>query len=154
MNQNLHSVALVKAMWHKDIVDEFAHSFIESLAVDPQYTIDTYDVPGVVEIPLLARKLIATGRYGVVVVTGLIVDHGVYRHDFVARTVMDATMRLQMDTGTPVIYGILTPQEFLSEGRPEFFKSHFRVKGEEAAHACMKTVDNLFLLEGRFKEAS
>lgn len=154
MTSDLHSVALVKACWHREIVDEFARSFNQHLAVDPQYTVDTFDVPGVVEIPLFTKKLINTGRYGIVVVTGLIVDHGVYRHDFVARSVMDATMKLQMEASTPIIYGILTPQQFLSEGRPEFFREHFKVKGEEAANACIQTVDNLYQLEGSFKQAS
>lgn len=42
---------------------------------------------GVVAIPLFTSKLIARGFVDVAIVTGLIADHGVYWHDFVAGTV-------------------------------------------------------------------
>ncbi len=154
MHPDLHTIALIKSCWHKDIVDEFASGFYTYLRNDPRFSVDTFEVPGVVEIPLFAKKLIELDRYGMIVVTGLIVDHGVYRHDFVARSVMDATMKLQMESGIPIIYGILTPQEFLSDGRPEFFKAHFPMKGEEAAKACIQTAENLRLLEGCLQKAS
>jgi 6,7-dimethyl-8-ribityllumazine synthase len=60
---------------------------------------------------------------------------------------------VQMDTGVPIIYGILTPQDFLSEGREEFFKKHFIKKGEEAARSVLATLDNEQLLAGLLKEA-
>jgi len=86
------------------------------------------------------------------VIGRLIADHGVYRHDFVASTVMDATMKLQMETGVPIIYGILTPQEFMSEGRAEFFNEHFIKKGKEAAMSVLTTLDNERLLAGLHKQ--
>jgi len=67
-------------------------------------------------------------------------------HEFVTQSVLDAIMRVQMSTNTPVIYGILTPQDFLSDGREEFFFQHCTVKGKEAAVACAKTIRNLALV--------
>ncbi|MFT7757154.1 UNVERIFIED_CONTAM: 6,7-dimethyl-8-ribityllumazine synthase, partial [Salmonella enterica subsp. enterica serovar Enteritidis] len=49
-----------------------------------------YDVPGSFDIPLLAKKLAETGQYDAIVATGLVVDGGIYRHDFVAGTVVSA----------------------------------------------------------------
>lgn len=139
-----HRVSIVKAGWHADIVQSFAGSCSAAL-IDSglNLAIDEYEVPGVVEIPLFTQKLIETGSVDIVIVAGLIVDHGVYRHEFVASSVMDAIMRLQMDTGIPIVYGILTPQDFLSEGREAFFLEHFVSKGAEAASACLKTIKNL-----------
>ena len=143
------SIAIVKSAWHADIVDAFASSCAARLLEFPfNCQVAEYQVPGVVEIPLFCRKLIALDAHDILVVTGLIADHGVYRHDFVAATVMDATMKLQMDTGVPVIYGILTPQDFMSEGREAFFAEHFVKKGREAAEACRMTLDNDRLLSG------
>jgi 6,7-dimethyl-8-ribityllumazine synthase len=145
---NAHCIAVIQSCWHKEIVDQFVSSFKSCLAESSgRFDVDTFEVPGVVEIPLVAKKLIETGRFDVIVTTGLIVDHGVYRHDFVARSVMDSIMKLQMETGVPIIYGILTPQDFVSEGRAEFFKAHFPQKGREAAHACVQTVENLQKVE-------
>jgi len=144
-----HRVSIVKAGWHADIVQSFADSCSAALIdSDLNLAIDEYEVPGVVEIPLFTQKLIETGSVDIVIVAGLIVDHGVYRHEFVASSVMDATMRLQMETGIPIVYGILTPQDFLSEGREAFFREHFVSKGAEAAAACLKTIKNLEGLKG------
>jgi len=80
------------------------------------------------------------------VVGGLVVDHGIYRHEFVAQSVRYATMRVQLDNNKPVIYGILTAQDFLSQGREDFFFQHFHFKGKEAAVACVRTIENLALV--------
>ncbi len=148
------TVGLVKATWHADAVDAFAVSCSSELNnSNRQIQVNTYSVPGVVEIPLFTKKLIQSQTVDIVVVVGLIADHGIYRHDFVASTVMDATMKVQMDTGVPIIYGILTPQDFLSEGREDFFKKHFIKKGQEAARSVLATLDNEQLLAGLLKEA-
>lgn len=136
-------IAIVKAGWHKPIVDAFAQSCRDHLATrNSDVLVREFEVPGVVEIPLFTSKLLKHGAADMVVVTGLIADHGVYRHDFVAGSVMDAVMRLQMETGVPIIYGILTPQDFMSEGREAFFLDHFVTKGVEAAEACIRTLAN------------
>ena len=143
MNSDLYKVAIIKASWHRAIIDGFASGLTGHLEDhDKRFTVDTFEVPGVVEIPLFAQKLIGSGRYGMLVVTGLIADHGVYRHEFVASSVMHSIMKLQMSSGVPIIYGILTPQDFASEGREEFFKAHFVQKGIEAAQACITTAKN------------
>ena len=134
----LPEVALVQACWHRDIVDEFVTSFKNEFADIDGRKVATFEVPGAFEIPLLVKTLAASGRYAAVVATALVVDGGTYRHDFVATAVIDGLMRAQMDTGVPVFSGVLTPHDFLSEGRPEFFKEHFVVKGEEVANACAR----------------
>ncbi len=137
------SVCIVKAGWHKEIVAAFTRSCCEQLeASGRDLRIQSFEVPGVVEIPLMTKKLIDRGVADIVIVVGLIADHGVYRHDFVAASVMEHVMQTQMETGVPVIYGILTPQDFMSEGREAFFLEHFVTKGVEAANACLKTLDN------------
>jgi len=52
-------------------------------------------------------------------------------------------MRVQLDTGVPVFSAVLTPQDFLSDGQPEFFKEHFVIKGVEAAQTCAATLGPL-----------
>lgn len=146
------NIAIVSAAWHRDIVSQLADNCIETLHESQHtFSVETFEVPGVVEIPLFTQKLIEHGGLDAVVVAGLIADHGVYRHDFVARTVMDTTMQVQLRTGVPIIYGILTPQEFLSEGREEFFAQHFKKKGVEAAETCIRILESYSRLESRSK---
>ena len=84
-----------------------------------------------------------SGTYAAAVVAaGLVVDGGIYRHEFVATAVIDGLMRAQMDTGTPVFSAVLTPHDFISEGQPEFFSNHFVTKGVEVAQACAGTLEH------------
>ncbi len=88
------------------------------------------------EIPLLAQTLAKSGRYAAVAATGLIVDGGIYRHEFVSTAVIDGLMRVQLDTGVPVLTAVLTPIRFHEHGEhAAFFKEHFVVKGRELADA-------------------
>jgi 6,7-dimethyl-8-ribityllumazine synthase len=56
-------------------------------------------------------------------------------------------MRIQVDKEIPVIYGILTAQDFMSEGRDKFYFDHFATKGLESANACAKTLDTVARLK-------
>ena len=132
-------VAFVQARWHAAIVDQARIGFVEALP--PGMCVDVVDVPGALEIPLMAQKLACTGRYGAVVGAAFVVDGGIYRHDFVAGTVVDALVRVGLDTGVPVLSVVLTPHNYQeTEQHTAFFHDHFRVKGAEAAHACLSVL--------------
>ncbi|MBL4680091.1 MAG: 6,7-dimethyl-8-ribityllumazine synthase [Pseudomonadales bacterium] len=134
-------IALVQSGWHHDIVDEFRLSFITEFKQIDGRIVDTFSVPGAFEIPLYVKQLAESGEYAAVVAAGLVVDGGIYRHEFVASAVIDGLMRVQLDTGMPVFSGVLTPHDFMSEGRADFFREHFIVKGVEAAKACAQTLN-------------
>ncbi len=53
-----------------------------------------FDVPGALELPLMALKLAATGRYDAIACCAFVVDGVIYRHDFVASAVVDARVRV------------------------------------------------------------
>ena len=90
-------------------------------------------------MPLLARKLAETGRYDAVVAAALVVDGGIYRHDFVAQTVVSGLMEAQMQTGVPVLSVSLTPHHFQPTAEHVgFFTEHFVKKGAEAAGAALQ----------------
>lgn len=127
--------AFVKAHWHAEIVDQALAGFSE--LIDPAQ-IDVFDVPGAFEMPLLARDLAASGRYAAVACAALVVDGGIYRHDFVAQAVVDGLMRAGMDTGVPVLSVSLTPHHFQpTEHHIGIYKAHFVEKGREAAQAAL-----------------
>ena len=87
--------AFVKANWHADIVDKALAGFLELV---PRDDVDVFDVPGAFELPLTARDLAGTGRYAAVVAAALVVDGGIYRHDFVAEAVVNGLMRASLDS--------------------------------------------------------
>jgi 6,7-dimethyl-8-ribityllumazine synthase len=107
-------------------------------------------VPGAFEIPLHAQRLARSGRYAAIVGSALVVDGGIYRHDFVSQTVVQALMDVQLDTGIPVISAVLTPHHFHEHAEHrKYFLRHFAVKGTEAADACLRTVASLSRLTVR-----
>ena len=138
--------AFVQSCWHREIVDQGRDAFLAEMARCgvPREGIDLYEVPGAFEIPLHAKLLARTGRYGAVVACGFVVDGGIYRHEFVATAVINALMAVQLEVGVPVISAVLTPQHFHEHAEHQaFFREHFVVKGREAASACLKTVEKL-----------
>jgi 6,7-dimethyl-8-ribityllumazine synthase len=139
-------VAFVQSCWHRDIVDQSRTAFLKCI---PRHGIardqvDCFEVPGAFEIPLHVKLLAKTGRYAAVVAAGFVVDGGIYRHEFVASSVIDALMRVQMETEVPVISAVLTPQAFHEhDSHKKFFSEHFVVKGEEAARACAAAISGI-----------
>ncbi|MCJ9751822.1 6,7-dimethyl-8-ribityllumazine synthase [Neorhizobium sp. BETTINA12A] len=131
--------AFVKANWHSEIVDKALEGFLELM---PSENVDIFDVPGAFELPLMSRDLAATGRYAAVVAAALVVDGGIYRHDFVASAVVDGLMRAGLDTGVPVLSVSLTPHHFQETAHHKsIFSAHFVEKGREAARAAQMIVD-------------
>ena len=127
--------AFVKANWHADIVDHALDGFCELI---PREQVDVFDVPGAFEMPLLARDLAMTGRYGAVAAAAFVVDGGIYRHDFVAQAVVDGLMRAGLDSGVPVLSVSLTPHQYQETAHHDaIFRAHFVEKGREAARAAL-----------------
>lgn len=127
--------AFIKAAWHNQIVDRALDGFCE--VIDPAQ-VDVFDVPGAFEMPLLARELANTGRYAAVACAALVVDGGIYRHDFVASAVVDGLMRAGMDSGVPVLSVSLTPHHFQdTDHHNAIYAAHFIDKGREAANAAL-----------------
>jgi 6,7-dimethyl-8-ribityllumazine synthase len=127
--------AFIKANWHSEIVDQALIGFNAVIAPDQ---VDLFDVPGAFEMPLLARDLGLTGRYGAVICAALVVDGGIYRHEFVAAAVVDGLMRAGLDSGVPVLSVSLTPHQFQETPHHiDIYKDHFVQKGREAAEAAL-----------------
>lgn len=142
-------IAFIQSGWHKDIVDQSRDSFLAEITAlgFARADIDLFEVTGAFEIPLHAKRLAGSGRYAAVVAAGLVVDGGIYRHEFVAQAVISGLMQVQLDTGVPVISAVLTPHHFHEHSEhQDYFRRHFVLKGAEAARACADTVQKLQLL--------
>lgn len=134
--------AFIKARWHAQIVDQALIGFMERIKeLELDVEVATFDVPGAFEMPLLAQKLARTGDYDAIIAAALVVDGGIYRHDFVAQAVVTGLMDVQLKTDVPVFSVSLTPHHFQPKGEHEsFFAAHFLGKGREAADAAAQIV--------------
>jgi 6,7-dimethyl-8-ribityllumazine synthase len=145
-------VAFVQSSWHREVVEECRKAFlveIEERGIEPA-RVDLFEVPGSFEIPLHAQLLAKTRRYTGIVAAGLVVDGGIYRHEFVSDTVIKALMEVQLRTEVPIFSAVLTPQQFHeSAAHLDFFRKHFAIKGTEVAEACANTLHSLERLRGQ-----
>jgi 6,7-dimethyl-8-ribityllumazine synthase len=144
-------IAIVSATWHREIV----HNAVAAARAElvrcqaPPGSIEHIEVPGAFEIPLHAQSLARSGLYRAVIACALVVNGGIYRHEFVASAVIDGLMRVQLDTGVPVFSAVLTPRDFHEHDEHRaFFAEHFVKKGTEVAQACVQTLASLARLPG------
>ena len=151
-------IAFIQSCWHRDIVDQCRTAFVEEMGRRgfAESVMDFFEVPGAFEIPLHAKILAASGRYSAIVCTGLVVNGGIYAHEYVSDAVISGLMRVQLDTDVPVLSAVLTPRHFHEHDEHQrFFRDHFVVKGTEAANACALTIENMRRLKmGNVKAAA
>ena len=140
-------IAILRANWHTDIVDQGIKGFEAEMKVlkFKETDLEIFDVPGALEFPLQAQLLAKTGKYKAIVCFGFIVDGGIYRHEFVAQAVVDGIVRVSLETEIPVISVAISPQKFEEDSQEDlkFFKNHFVEKGKEAAQATVMMIENI-----------
>ncbi len=73
-----------------------------------QENIDIARVPGSFEIPLIAKKLAETKRYDAVICLGTVIRGGTPHFEYIASEVTKGIAKVALETGLPVIYGVIT----------------------------------------------
>jgi len=135
-------IAVLAASWHEEVVDSAVASFIKEMG--DGYQIDVFKVPGALEVPLAGKRAFDNG-YDAAVGIALVVDGGIYRHEFVAHTAPQSMLDVSMAADKPFLSAVISPQKF-REGNAEdtaWFADHFVIKGKEAAEACAAMLDLL-----------
>ncbi|MFZ9173499.1 MAG: 6,7-dimethyl-8-ribityllumazine synthase [Vulcanococcus sp.] len=97
---------LVTAKLLSGCLDCLSRHGIDTSASSAQ--LDTAWVPGSFEIPLVAQKLAASGRYQVVITLGAVIRGDTPHFDVVVAEVSKGVAAVSRDTGVPVIFGVLT----------------------------------------------
>lgn len=82
--------------------DGFVRHGVEATDIDVAW------VPGAFEIPLVARKLAESGRYDAVVALGVVIRGGTPHFEYVASEVSKGIAKVSLDTGVPVMFGVIT----------------------------------------------
>ncbi len=70
--------------------------------------VDTAWVPGAFEMPLVARRLAESGRYDAVLCLGAVIRGGTPHFEYVAAEAAKGIAKVTLDTGVPVVFGVLT----------------------------------------------
>jgi len=108
------------------------------------------DVLGAFEMPLIAQSLANSGQYDAKCCATLVVDGGIYRHDFVAASVVNGLMQVGLTTGVPILSVSLTPHHFQETlHHMAIYAYHFVLKGREAAQAALGIMETRRSLRSR-----
>ena len=70
--------------------------------------IDVAWTPGAFEIPMVAKKMAEKGKYSAVICLGAVVRGGTPHFDYIASEVTKGVAMVGLETGVPVIYGVIT----------------------------------------------
>jgi len=104
------SIAIVVSRFNELVTRALLSGAQDGLAshgVEPE-EVDVAWVPGSFEIPLTARKLAESGRYQAIVCVGAVIRGETPHFDQVANQASSGIARVALDTGVPVIFGIIT----------------------------------------------
>jgi 6,7-dimethyl-8-ribityllumazine synthase len=99
-------VARFNELVTRQLLDGALHAFRRH-GVD-EARVDVVWVPGSFEIPVVAKRLAASRRYGAVICLGAVIRGATSHFDYVAGQAAAGVARAALDTGVPVIFGILT----------------------------------------------
>ncbi len=123
--------------------NEFIGSKLLSGAIDElvrhgveEDTIDVIWTPGAFEIPVIAKKAAQTGKYNAVITLGAVIKGATGHYDFVAAEVSKGIAQVSLQTGVPVIFGVLTTDNL--EQAIERAGTKAGNKGSEAAKTAIE----------------
>lgn len=106
-------IGVVRARWNSPIVERLAEGVgrgLASLGVDPTDVVDE-TVPGSFELPMGARILASSGRVDAVICLGSVIRGETSHYDLVAGEAAAGIQQVQLSTGVPVAFGILTTED-------------------------------------------
>ena len=135
--------AIIASRWNPRITDALVAAARDTFVgngVD-ETSIDVVRVPGAWELPMAAREVAVAGRHAAIVALGCVVRGDTRHYEQVADAASDGLMRVALDTGVPVMNGVLAVERF-EDAAARAGGSHGN-KGEEAALAALEMVNLL-----------
>jgi 6,7-dimethyl-8-ribityllumazine synthase len=110
-------------------------------------SVDVVWVPGSFEIPVVARELALSGRYDALVCLGAVIRGATAHFDYVAGGTAGGISKVALETGVPVIFGVITTESI--EQAIERAGTKMGNKGFEAAVSAMEMADLMVKLRER-----
>ena len=129
---------IVAARFNEFIVNKLVGGALDTLhrheAADSD--IDVAWVPGAFEIPLVAKKMAASGKYDAVLCIGAVIRGSTTHYDYVCSEVSKGVAQVGLQTGVPTIFGVVTTENI--EQAIERAGTKAGNKGADAAMAAME----------------
>ena len=106
--------AIVTARFYRELTDDLidgARRALQACGVADE-SVDAYEVPGCFELPLAAFNLIEKHEYDGIVALGVVIRGDTPHFEYVAGQCARGIMDVQLATGTPIGFGVLTVENF------------------------------------------
>ena len=135
-------IGLVCGRFNDHITTRLLEGAENALAVHgvAEADVTTVWVPGAFEVPMAAKALIVHGHVDAVVCLGAVIRGETSHYDFVAGECARGIQEVQLDTGTPVVFGVLTTEN-LEQALAR--SSEEDNKGEESVRTALEMVSLL-----------
>jgi 6,7-dimethyl-8-ribityllumazine synthase len=101
-------VALCVARFYADLADALEAGARDALGEAGITEVDSFDVPGAFELPLISRYAAESGRYAAIVALGAVIRGETDHYDYVCSETARGIQDIQLRTGVPIGFGVLT----------------------------------------------
>jgi 6,7-dimethyl-8-ribityllumazine synthase len=141
---DLH-IAVVVARYNEDVSKRLLRGALGALEEHGVEEPDVFWVPGALELPVTALALAEKGGHDAIVCLGCVIRGETYHFELVAGQASAGVMQVQLDTGVPITFGVLTTddkEQALARSGPK------NNKGAEAAEAAIEMANLLQSIQG------
>lgn len=131
---------VVRARFNAPVTDGLQNGCIKALRTHgvSAKMIHIVEVPGSFEIPFMCAVLARSGKYDAIITLGAIIKGETKHDEYIANAVAYGITRVGIDTGIPVLFGVITPNN-LEQALARAQDNEFN-KGREAALAAIEMV--------------
>jgi 6,7-dimethyl-8-ribityllumazine synthase len=139
-------IAIVAGRFNDHITTPLLDGALATLRKAGLVDVPVHWVPGAFEIPLIAQRLATTGGCDAVICLGAVIRGDTPHFDYVAGECAAGIMRVTLDTGVPVVFGVLTVDDLDQALARCGGTAHNGVKankGEESAATAVEMVSLL-----------
>jgi 6,7-dimethyl-8-ribityllumazine synthase len=139
------NVAIVVARFNEDVTKRLLGGAQDALKRHGVEEPDVYWVPGSLELPVTALALAEKGGHDAIVCLGCVIRGETFHFEVVAMQAAMGVMQVQLDTGVPITFGVLTTDDkdqALARSGPK------NNKGADAAEAAIEMANLLREIQG------
>lgn len=131
-------IAVITSRFNEEITSKLKEGALHRLAEKNIHHIDIFDVPGAVEIPLIAKLCAKQKKYDAIICLGAVIRGETTHYDYVCEQVSQGCQKIMLDYEIPVIFGVLTTEnEAQAFDRVGGAHGH---KGVDAADAALEMI--------------
>src|SRR5260370_38923432 len=104
-------MAVVVARYNEDVTRRLRRGALHALEEHGVTEPDVYWVPGALELPVTALTLAEKGQHDAIVCLGCVIRGDTFHFEVVAGQAAAGLMQVQLDTGVPLTFGVLTTED-------------------------------------------